>query len=61
MPPWTTATEARMAKPDKKGPVQTVRISCLQCKVMLFKYRKGGKGTGSLGATLNGRDGTFTG
>ncbi|PRO72907.1 hypothetical protein C6Y40_13990 [Alteromonas alba] len=34
-----------MAKPNKKGPVKTVQIGCLQCKTPLFKYRKGGKGT----------------
>ena len=33
-----------MAKPNKKGPVRTVLISCQQCKSPLFKYRKGGKG-----------------
>ncbi|MDG6098623.1 hypothetical protein EXU34_14315 [Alteromonas sp. ZYF713] len=33
-----------MAKPNKKGPVKTVQISCLQCKAPIFKYRKGGKG-----------------
>ncbi|MCL2913529.1 hypothetical protein L2725_06970 [Shewanella corallii] len=33
-----------MAKPNKKGPVQTVMILCTQCKSPLFKYRKGGKG-----------------
>ena len=33
-----------MAKPNKKGPVQTVDIVCGKCKAMLFKYRKGGKG-----------------
>ncbi|WJG09914.1 hypothetical protein [Aliiglaciecola sp. LCG003] len=33
-----------MAKPNKKGPKRTVLISCLQCKTLLFKYRKGGKG-----------------
>ncbi len=33
-----------MAKPNKKGPVRTVQISCMQCKTVLFKYRKGGKG-----------------
>lgn len=34
-----------MAKPNKKGPVRTVQISCLQCKAPIFKYRKGGKGS----------------
>jgi len=33
-----------MAKPNKKGPVRTVQISCQQCKAPLFKYRKNGKG-----------------
>ncbi len=33
-----------MAKPNKKGPVRTVQISCSQCKARIFKYRKGGKG-----------------
>jgi ribosomal protein S27E len=34
-----------MAKPNKKGPVRTVEIFCSQCKALLFKYRKGGKGS----------------
>ncbi len=34
-----------MAKPNKKGPVRTVEIFCAKCKVILFKYRKGGKGS----------------
>lgn len=33
-----------MAKPNKKGPTQTVEIFCAKCKAILFKYRKGGKG-----------------
>lgn len=33
-----------MAKPNKKGPVQTVLILCGKCNAKLFKYRKGGKG-----------------
>ncbi len=33
-----------MAKPNKKGPIRTVEIFCAQCKRLLFKYRKGGKG-----------------
>lgn len=33
-----------MAKPNKKGPTQTVDIACAKCKAPLFKYRKGGKG-----------------
>lgn len=33
-----------MAKPNKKGPVKTVQIYCMQCRALLFKYRKGGKG-----------------
>ncbi|WP_019615628.1 hypothetical protein [Psychromonas ossibalaenae] len=33
-----------MAKPNKKGPVQTVDIFCSKCKSQLYKYRKGGKG-----------------
>ncbi|GIU49289.1 hypothetical protein TUM4438_32570 [Shewanella sairae] len=33
-----------MAKPNKKGPTQTVEIFCAKCKTQLFKYRKGGKG-----------------
>lgn len=33
-----------MAKPNKKGPTKTVEIFCAQCKSLLFKYRKGGKG-----------------
>ena len=34
-----------MAKPNKKGPTQTVEVSCKKCKTLLFKYRKGGKGS----------------
>ncbi|ABV88232.1 hypothetical protein [Shewanella pealeana] len=34
-----------MAKPNKKGPTQTVEIFCAKCKAQLFKYRKGGKGS----------------
>lgn len=33
-----------MAKPNKKGPVRTVDLYCGQCKALLLKYRKGGKG-----------------
>ena len=33
-----------MAKPNKKGPTQTVEIYCAKCKTQLFKYRKGSKG-----------------
>lgn len=33
-----------MAKPNKKGPTKTVDVFCNQCKTLLFKYRKGGKG-----------------
>jgi len=33
-----------MAKPNKKGPVRTVDVSCARCKTTLFLYRKGGKG-----------------
>ncbi|WP_338290714.1 hypothetical protein [Planctobacterium marinum] len=33
-----------MAKPHSKGPTRTVQIFCAQCKAILFKYRKGGKG-----------------
>ncbi|MEJ2763040.1 hypothetical protein VV869_03560 [Photobacterium sp. MCCC 1A19761] len=33
-----------MAKPNKKGPTQTVEIYCAACQAILFKYRKGGKG-----------------
>ena len=33
-----------MAKPNKKGPSETVDIYCAKCKSQLFKYRKGGKG-----------------
>jgi len=34
-----------MAKPNKKGPTKTVDIFCTSCKKILFKYRKGGKGS----------------
>lgn len=33
-----------MAKPNKKGPVKTVDITCAKCGAALFKYRKDGKG-----------------
>ena len=33
-----------MAKPNKKGPTNTVDIFCSSCRAPLFKYRKGGKG-----------------
>ncbi|QLE84810.1 MULTISPECIES: hypothetical protein [Shewanella] len=33
-----------MAKPNKKGPTRTVDIFCANCKALLYKYRKGGKG-----------------
>ncbi|MDD9197131.1 hypothetical protein PVK62_14990 [Aliivibrio sp. S3MY1] len=33
-----------MAKPNKKGPTKTVQIYCSKCRVLLYKYRKGGKG-----------------
>ncbi len=33
-----------MAKPNKKGPVRTIQVSCAACKTALFRYRKGGKG-----------------
>ncbi|WCP68686.1 hypothetical protein LYZ37_19320 [Vibrio tubiashii] len=34
-----------MAKPNKKQPSKTVEIYCAKCKIQLFKYRKGGKGS----------------
>lgn len=34
-----------MAKPNKKGPLRTVDISCAACKAPLYRYRKGGKGS----------------
>ncbi|MCG8465426.1 MAG: hypothetical protein MI750_11315 [Xanthomonadales bacterium] len=34
-----------MAKPNKKGPVRAVDISCAACKAPLYRYRKGGKGS----------------
>ena len=34
-----------MAKPNKKGPTRTVEIYCNKCQKILFKYRKGGKGS----------------
>ncbi|TRX55702.1 hypothetical protein [Thalassomonas sp. M1454] len=33
-----------MAKPNKKLPTKSVDILCRQCKSVLFKYKKGGKG-----------------
>ena len=33
-----------MAKPNKKGPTNTVSIYCSGCNSILYKYRKGGKG-----------------
>lgn len=34
-----------MAKPNKKGPSKTVQIYCVKCRTLLYKYRKGGKGS----------------
>lgn len=34
-----------MAKPNKKLPEKSVDIRCSSCKAMLFKYKKGGKGS----------------
>ncbi len=34
-----------MAKPNKKGPSRTVQVYCSGCKTLLYKYRKGGKGS----------------
>ncbi|WP_099035162.1 hypothetical protein [Lacimicrobium alkaliphilum] len=34
-----------MAKPRKKPPLRTVQIYCSGCRALLFKYRKGGKGS----------------
>lgn len=34
-----------MAKPNKKLPSRSVQIFCSGCKTLLFKYRKGGKGS----------------
>ncbi|EAR61842.1 hypothetical protein MED92_02803 [Oceanospirillum sp. MED92] len=34
-----------MAKPNKKGPVTTVDVYCAKCRALLYKYRKGGKGS----------------
>ncbi|CZF79082.1 hypothetical protein GCE9029_01246 [Grimontia celer] len=34
-----------MAKPNKKLPERSVDIICTKCKAMLFKYKKGGKGS----------------
>ena len=33
-----------MAKPNPKGPTKTFDIYCTQCRTLLLKYRKGGKG-----------------
>lgn len=33
-----------MAKPNKKGPTRTVDVYCQKCRIVLYKYRKGGKG-----------------
>ncbi|WP_028116848.1 hypothetical protein [Ferrimonas senticii] len=33
-----------MAKPNKKGPTQTVGVYCAKCKAQLYHYRKGGTG-----------------
>jgi len=33
-----------MAKPNAKGPVRTVIVSCTGCGAKLYRYRKGGKG-----------------
>ncbi|MDG1731709.1 MAG: hypothetical protein P8H39_01900 [Thalassotalea sp.] len=33
-----------MAKPNKKLPSKSIDILCRQCKAVLFKYKKGGKG-----------------
>lgn len=33
-----------MAKPNKKGPVTRVTITCSRCMTKLLYYRKGGKG-----------------
>ncbi|MFB9136842.1 hypothetical protein [Vibrio olivae] len=33
-----------MAKPNKKLPTKTVAIYCSQCRALLYKYAKGGKG-----------------
>ncbi|MDN3653216.1 hypothetical protein QWY77_10680 [Thalassotalea ponticola] len=34
-----------MAKPNKKLPQRTVSVQCQQCKAILYKYKKGGKGS----------------
>lgn len=34
-----------MAKPNKKRPVRTVDVYCANCNCLLYKYRKGGKGS----------------
>ena len=33
-----------MAKPRKKAPTKTVKITCANCRAFLYKYRKGGNG-----------------
>lgn len=34
-----------MAQPHKKGPIRTVDVFCANCSYLLYKYRKGGKGS----------------
>ncbi|WP_371186181.1 hypothetical protein [Thalassotalea maritima] len=34
-----------MAKPNKKLPEKSVNVICSQCRQILFKYKKGGKGS----------------
>ncbi|WP_088329191.1 hypothetical protein [Lacimicrobium sp. SS2-24] len=34
-----------MAKPRTKQPLRTVQIYCSACRTLLYKYRKGGKGS----------------
>ncbi|CZF82509.1 hypothetical protein [Grimontia marina] len=34
-----------MAKPKKKLPERSADIICAKCKTILFKYKKGGKGS----------------
>ncbi|MDP2562015.1 hypothetical protein [Psychrobium sp. 1_MG-2023] len=34
-----------MSKPNKKLPQKAVKIFCFNCRALLYKYRKGGKGS----------------
>jgi len=34
-----------MAKPNKKLPTKSVDVLCQKCRALLYKYKKGGKGS----------------